>query len=72
MKAKTLPHGHIALPYDIYRRLGLENGAWIDVEFDQKTGCITLRPVYRKYSFVRTSWKQPNGRLSTKAKKPTK
>jgi bifunctional DNA-binding transcriptional regulator/antitoxin component of YhaV-PrlF toxin-antitoxin module len=41
----TLPNGHIVLPLEICRRLGIEAGTRLEVDFDDKTGCIRLHPL---------------------------
>jgi bifunctional DNA-binding transcriptional regulator/antitoxin component of YhaV-PrlF toxin-antitoxin module len=60
METVTLPNGHIILPHEIYRRLGLEVGMRLEVDFDPKTGCIRLRPVRFEHA--------PAGRVSKRIK----
>jgi len=53
MEAKILPQGYIVLPDEVLRRLGLETGTRLHVDFDEQTGCIYLRRISNpKYSFV--------------------
>lgn len=50
METIVLPEGRVVLPFEICRRLRLEAGLRLDVELDEKAGCIRLRPVNHRYA----------------------
>jgi|GEM_PF-1670406 bifunctional DNA-binding transcriptional regulator/antitoxin component of YhaV-PrlF toxin-antitoxin module len=45
MEIIALPQGHVVLPLEICRKLEIEAGMRLEIEFDRKTGCIRLRPI---------------------------
>lgn len=51
METITLPHGQVELPLEICRKLGIETGMRLEVELDEETGCIRIRPVNHSYRF---------------------
>lgn len=63
METITLPHGYVLLPCEICRRLGLEAGMRLEVDFDAKTGCIRLYPLkFRSGNVLRGGMGKKNDR----------
>ncbi|MBI5841509.1 MAG: AbrB/MazE/SpoVT family DNA-binding domain-containing protein [Chloroflexi bacterium] len=50
METIILPKGYVILPLEICRRLGIEAGTRLEVDYDTQTGCIRLRPVNHRYA----------------------
>jgi len=72
METIALPHGYILLPLEICRRLGIEAGLRLEVDFDHKTGCIQLRPLDVKYINVSQRKKEEKNNRKSRSEKKLK
>lgn len=72
METITLPDGRIILPLEICRRLGIEAGMRLEVDFDDNTGCIRLRPLNYKYINASQRERGENNERKSRSKKKLK
>ena len=53
MEIVALPNGHVVLPVDLCRRMGIGEGTRFDIDVDAHKGIIVLKPIScESYSIV--------------------
>jgi AbrB family looped-hinge helix DNA binding protein len=49
MEIVTLPNGHLVLPEELRRRLGIGQGSRFEINVEDHKGIIILRPISSEY-----------------------
>jgi bifunctional DNA-binding transcriptional regulator/antitoxin component of YhaV-PrlF toxin-antitoxin module len=52
MEIITLPNGHVELPHEVCRRMGIDAGTRFEIFIDERRGIITLKPISCEYYSV--------------------